>query len=185
MDKPPPTLLVLNKKDKIKPGEIAKKLEVRTLFVFSLFALVIWCFLRCYLLTYLNLNAYQWYEKLEHVDEVIPVSAKYGHGVDDVKNWILSKLPLGPAYYPKVINLQQFVGLVSWDNMEEYSCRVCMYSQDIVSEHPERFFVAEIIREKIFMQYRDEVPYACQVIKINIVSVSKVIIVSLAFFFSL
>lgn len=37
-------------------------------------------------------------------------------------------------------------------------------SQDIVSEHPERFFVAEIVREKIFMQYRNEIPYACQVI---------------------
>ncbi|XVF59665.1 hypothetical protein PTKIN_Ptkin07bG0293900 [Pterospermum kingtungense] len=98
-----PTLLVLNKKDLIKPGDIAKKLE--------------------------------WYEKFTDVDEVIPVSAKYGHGVDDVKDWILSKLPTGPPYYPK----------------------------DIVSEHPERFFVAEIIREKIFMQYRKEIPYACQV----------------------
>lgn len=44
----------------------------------------------------------QWYEKFTDVDEVIPVSAKYGHGVDDVKDWILSKLPLGPALYPKV-----------------------------------------------------------------------------------
>ncbi|XP_021908180.1 LOW QUALITY PROTEIN: uncharacterized protein LOC110822383 [Carica papaya] len=102
-----PTLLVMNKKDLIKPGEIAKKLE--------------------------------WYEKFTDVDEVIPVSAKYGYGVDDIKDWILSKLPLGPAYYPK----------------------------DIVSEHPERFFIAEIVREKIFLQYRNEVPYACQV---NVVS---------------
>ncbi|XP_073317411.1 GTPase ERA-like, chloroplastic [Primulina huaijiensis] len=102
-----PTLLVLNKKDLIKPGEIAKRIE--------------------------------WYEKFTGVDEVMPVSAKYGHGVDDVKEWILSKLPIGPAYYPK----------------------------DIASEHPERFFVAEILREKIFMQYRNEVPYACQV---NVVS---------------
>ncbi|GMI94050.1 ERA (E. coli RAS-like protein)-related GTPase 1 [Hibiscus trionum] len=102
-----PTLLVLNKKDLIKPGEIAKKLE--------------------------------WYEKFTDVDEVIPVSAKHGHGVDDVKEWILSKLPTGPPYYPK----------------------------DIVSEHPERFFVAEMIREKIFMQYRNEVPYACQVNVVN------------------
>lgn len=39
----------------------------------------------------------------------------------------------------------------------------CLWVQDIVSEHPERFFVAEIVREKIFMQYRNEVPYACQV----------------------
>ncbi|KAK4584198.1 hypothetical protein RGQ29_022086 [Quercus rubra] len=103
----PPTLLVLNKKDLIKPGEIAKKLE--------------------------------WYEKFTDVDEVIPVSAKYGNGVEDIKAWILSKLPVGPTYYPK----------------------------DIVSEHPERFFVSEIVREKIFMQYHREVPYACQV---NVVS---------------
>ncbi|KAK9948573.1 hypothetical protein M0R45_004142 [Rubus argutus] len=106
-DSLPPTLLVLNKKDLIKPGEIAKKLE--------------------------------WYEKFTNVDEVIPVSAKHGQGVEDVKQWILSKLPFGPAYYPK----------------------------DIVSEHPERFFVSEIVREKIFMQYRKEIPYACQV---NVVS---------------
>lgn len=46
--------------------------------------------------------------------------------------------------------------------MNLFTC--CVYGfQDIVSEHPERFFVGEIIREKIFMQYRDEVPYACQV----------------------
>ncbi|XP_062000531.1 GTPase ERA-like, chloroplastic [Rosa rugosa] len=106
-DSLPPTLLVMNKKDLIKPGEIAKKLE--------------------------------WYEKFTNVDEVIPVSAKHGQGVEDVKQWILSKLPFGPAYYPK----------------------------DIVSEHPERFFVSEIVREKIFMQYRKEIPYACQV---NVVS---------------
>ncbi|KAJ0985892.1 hypothetical protein J5N97_004248 [Dioscorea zingiberensis] len=105
-----PILLVLNKKDLIKPGEIAKRLE--------------------------------WYEKFTEVDDVIPISAKYGQGVDDVKDWILSKLPLGPAYYPK----------------------------DIASEHPERFFVAEIIREKIFMQYRKEVPYACQVNVVNFIS---------------
>ena len=46
-------------------------------------------------------NSLQWYEKFTDVDEVIPVSAKYGHGVEDVKDWILSKLPNGPAYYPK------------------------------------------------------------------------------------
>lgn len=35
--------------------------------------------------------------------------------------------------------------------------------QDDVSEHPERFFVGEIIREKIFEQYQQEVPYATMV----------------------
>ncbi|XP_042460914.1 GTPase ERA-like, chloroplastic isoform X1 [Zingiber officinale] len=105
-----PILLVLNKKDLIKPGEIAKRLE--------------------------------WYQKFTDVDDVIPVSAKYSQGIEDVKEWIISKLPFGPAYYPK----------------------------DIASEHPERFFVAEIVREKIFMQYRNEVPYACQVNVLNYIS---------------
>lgn len=46
-------------------------------------------------------NCLQWYTKFTDVDEIIPVSAKFGQGVDDVKNWILSKLPNGPVYYPK------------------------------------------------------------------------------------
>lgn len=98
-----PTLLVLNKKDLIKPGEIAKKKE--------------------------------WYEQNGGATEVMAVSAKRGDGVDKVKEWLLGRLPYGPTYYPK----------------------------DIVSEHPERFFVAEILREKIFIQYRQEIPYVCQV----------------------
>eukprot|EP00252_Welwitschia_mirabilis_P020970 TRINITY_DN5256_c0_g1_i1.p1 TRINITY_DN5256_c0_g1~~TRINITY_DN5256_c0_g1_i1.p1 ORF type:complete len:425 (+),score=73.28 TRINITY_DN5256_c0_g1_i1:152-1426(+) len=102
-----PTLLIVNKKDLIKPGEIAKRVE--------------------------------WYEKFGGVDNVMPVSAKYGHGIEDIKKWIVSQLPYGPAYFPK----------------------------NIVSAHPERFFISEIVREKIFMQYRQEVPYACQV---NVVS---------------
>ncbi|KAF8104501.1 hypothetical protein N665_0171s0009 [Sinapis alba] len=55
------------------------------------------------------------------VRRIIPVSAKYGHGVEDVKEWILSKLPFAHLIIP--------------------------------SEHPERFFVAEIVREKIFMKF--------------------------------
>ncbi|KAL3701128.1 hypothetical protein R1sor_019150 [Riccia sorocarpa] len=102
-----PALLVLNKIDLIKPGEVAKKT--------------------------------QWYKSFGDVDDVIPVSAKQGRGVDLVKSWLIQRLPKGPAYYPK----------------------------DIVSEHPERFFVAEIIREKIFLQYRQEIPYVCQVNVLN------------------
>lgn len=51
---------------------------------------------------FIKLLIFQWYQKFTHVDDAIPVSAKYGAGVDDVKDWILSKLPLGPSYYPKV-----------------------------------------------------------------------------------
>jgi GTP-binding protein Era len=33
----------------------------------------------------------------------------------------------------------------------------------MVSDQPERFFVSEMIREQIFLQYSQEIPYACQV----------------------
>jgi GTP-binding protein Era len=37
------------------------------------------------------------------------------------------------------------------------------YPLDIVSEHPERFFVSELIREKIFEQFEEEIPYSTTV----------------------
>ena len=66
---------------------------------------------------------------------MFPVSALAGVGHDAVQKWAVSKLPEGPTLYPK----------------------------DAISEHPERFFIAEIIREKIFLQYAKEVPYSAQV----------------------
>jgi GTP-binding protein Era len=36
-------------------------------------------------------------------------------------------------------------------------------TQGVVSEQPERFFVAELIREKIFLLYSQEIPYSVQV----------------------
>ncbi|WVZ24857.1 hypothetical protein V8G54_003401 [Vigna mungo] len=131
----PPTLLIINKKDLVKPGELAKKLE--------------------------------WYEKFTDVDEVIPVSAKYGQGVEDVKDWILSKIPNGPAYYPKACQNNPIVIILSICHTTYRNRVACSYRLDIVSEHPERFFVAEIVREKIFIQYRNEIPYACQVNVVN------------------
>ncbi|HNJ71884.1 MAG TPA: GTPase Era, partial [bacterium] len=38
------------------------------------------------------------------------------------------------------------------------------YPPDALTEQPERFFVAEIIREKIFLHYTQEVPYSTEVI---------------------
>lgn len=64
----------------------------------------------------------------------------FGIGIEALKEWAVSKLPHGPALYPK----------------------------DIVSEQPERFFVTEIIREKIFFYFRQEIPYSIQVFKIKI-----------------
>ena len=56
-------------------------------------------------------------------------------GVQQVKDWIVTKLPEGPTLYPK----------------------------GVVSEQPERFFVAELIREKVFLLYSQEIPYSVQV----------------------
>ena len=38
-----------------------------------------------------------------------------------------------------------------------------MNTQNVVSEQPERFFVAELIREKVFLLYAQEIPYSVQV----------------------
>lgn len=66
---------------------------------------------------------------------VVPISARTGFNLDVLLREVVERLPEGPPFYPK----------------------------DVVSEFPERFFVAEIIREKIFEQYRQEVPYSVQV----------------------
>ncbi|MEX0747133.1 MAG: GTPase Era, partial [Rhodothermales bacterium] len=75
------------------------------------------------------------YIKLRAFDEVIPISATTGYNLDLLLQELVKRLPLGPPFYPK----------------------------EMVSEQPERFFVAEIIREKIFDLYREEVPYSTHV----------------------
>jgi GTP-binding protein Era len=67
--------------------------------------------------------------------EVIPVSALKRQNLDDLLKTIIRTLPEQPAFYPT----------------------------DIISEHPERFFVAEFIREAVFEQFREEVPYSTAV----------------------
>ena len=75
------------------------------------------------------------YAEARAFEEVIPVSAKTGKGVDVLMKHVRKRLPQGPPYYPK----------------------------DQLSEYPERFFIAEIVREAIFNRFRDEVPYSTQV----------------------
>ncbi len=67
--------------------------------------------------------------------EVIPVSALTGFNVSAVFQTILDKLPESPPYYPK----------------------------DELTDKSERFFAAEIIREKIFLNYKKEIPYSVEV----------------------
>lgn len=75
------------------------------------------------------------YTRLRAFEAVIPISALTGFNLDALMAEIKKRLPPGPPFYPK----------------------------DTISEHPERFFVAEIIREKVFEQYRQEIPYSTTV----------------------
>ena len=91
-------------------------------------------------------------------DNVIHISALLGSRVDILLNYIVSKLEEGPMYYPK----------------------------DQISDHPENFIISEIIREKVLLLTKEEVPHsvACQVeqLKIdeenpNLVNINAVIVV--------
>ncbi|MEE3258492.1 MAG: GTPase Era [Candidatus Latescibacterota bacterium] len=64
-----------------------------------------------------------------------PISALRGDGLDELLAQIEAQLPYGPKLYP----------------------------DDMVAEQPERFFVAELIREAAFEDLEDELPYAINV----------------------
>lgn len=66
---------------------------------------------------------------------IVPVSAKEKFNISNLFDIIINKLPGGPAYFPK----------------------------DQLTDRHERFFVTEIIREKILRNYRKEVPYSVEV----------------------
>lgn len=53
------------------------------------------------------------------------MSAKYGHGVEDVKDWILSKLPTGPAYYPKVFRKEDIPVSIFSVILQELTFIIC------------------------------------------------------------
>lgn len=68
-------------------------------------------------------------------DEIIPVSALEKVGLELVLEKIIQYLPEHPKYF----------------------------DDDRIAEETERFFISEIIREKIFEIYKEEVPYSCEV----------------------
>lgn len=77
----------------------------------------------------------QWQEKIPAA-EIIPVSAQNEFNIESVMDRILALLPESPAYFDK----------------------------DELTNRTERFFVSEIIREKILMNYKKEIPYSVEVI---------------------
>ena len=76
-----------------------------------------------------------WREQLPNAAEVLPISALNAFGTDSVLALVLDRLPIHPGYYPK----------------------------DELTDKPERFFAAEMVREKIFKLYKKEIPYSCEV----------------------
>ncbi len=67
---------------------------------------------------------------------VIPISAQERFGLEAVMAEITSKLPVAPPWYDR----------------------------DTFTDRNLRFFAAEIVREKIFLNYGEEIPYSCQVV---------------------
>jgi GTP-binding protein Era len=77
----------------------------------------------------------QWAELLPNA-EYFEISALLNENIVPVFGRILELLPESPAYFPK----------------------------DALTDKPERFFVSEIIREKILLNYRKEIPYSTEVV---------------------
>ena len=76
------------------------------------------------------------WKDLIQFDKVFEISALEKIGLEELKSTILADLQEGPEYYPK----------------------------DQLSDKNVRFFVSEIVRECILEQYKQEVPYSCEVI---------------------
>ena len=77
----------------------------------------------------------KWHEMLPNA-EIFPTSAKEGFNVQNLMKRIVELLPEGEPYFGK----------------------------DALTDKPARFFVTEIIREKILLNYDKEVPYSAEVI---------------------
>jgi GTP-binding protein Era len=75
------------------------------------------------------------YKQLHNFVDFVPVSATKRVGLDELRKAILDRLPEGPAYFP----------------------------EDYVTDQPERFLAAELVREKVLQVTRQEVPHSVAV----------------------
>lgn len=76
-----------------------------------------------------------WNVLVPNFKDTIPISALKGTNTEVLLNLIKDNLPEGPVFYPK----------------------------DQLTDKPEKFFVSEMIREKILILYKQEIPYSCEV----------------------
>lgn len=81
-------------------------------------------------------NLIKHFEDLNIFKSVIPISASLKFNLERLLENIVENLPEGPSYYP----------------------------DDIVADENERFFVSELIREKVLELYREEIPYSIEVL---------------------
>jgi GTP-binding protein Era len=77
-----------------------------------------------------------WKNAIANIRDVVTVSAKTGTNVNDLLPRLLAFMPQHPPYFP----------------------------QDEDTDRTERFFASEIIREKIFLNYEQEIPYSTEVV---------------------
>lgn len=75
------------------------------------------------------------YSRYEHIKTIVPISALKADGLDRLQKELIENLPEGQRFYPP----------------------------DQITDHPERFIVSELIREKVFQRYGEEIPYATTV----------------------
>ena len=75
-----------------------------------------------------------WAERLPNAN-VFPISALHGFNIDGVWEEIMKLIPESPPYFDK----------------------------DAISDRPMRFFISEIIREKVFIHCQKEIPYSTQI----------------------
>lgn len=76
------------------------------------------------------------YQKLYPFAAVVPISALEGNNVDTLLGQIKEHLPEGPQFYPA----------------------------DQVTDHPERFIISELVREKVLHLTREEIPHSVAVV---------------------
>lgn len=67
---------------------------------------------------------------------IIPISALHNANIQTLFDGVITRLPFHPPYF----------------------------SEDELTDKPERFFASEIVREKIFLNYRQEIPYSSEVV---------------------
>ncbi len=89
----------------------------------------------------------KYWNKLIPTAQIIPISALKKINIEKVVESILKLLPKHPPYY----------------------------SEEMITDKPEKFFASEIIREKIFINYHQEIPYSSEVVIDNFKEEEKII----------